>query len=126
MQNYVGRINLSRLINARDMEVEYEGKLERGIFIPFEDNNISTYRGNHYLRLFIAYNINQNKWKTHSITYFTTPEYIEKLHELGRNFPPVFGDLGKTNMQTPLQKWIMIHNENDKNKKVYINPKSDK
>ena len=40
MSHFVGKIVLNNLIRTKIMEVEEDGFVEKGIFIPFRDNDI--------------------------------------------------------------------------------------
>lgn len=79
MSHFVGKIVLNKLIRTRIMEVEMDGMTEKGIFIPFKDNDIIQY-GEEWQLWFRAMAYRERKSRfSHFIMKFIPRSQIKKM-----------------------------------------------
>lgn len=79
MSHFVGKIVLNALIRTKIMEVEEDGAVEKGIFIPFKDNDIVMW-GDEIQLWFRAFGYREPKSRfSHFLMKFIPRNQIKKL-----------------------------------------------
>lgn len=79
MGHYVGKIDFNSLIGTRIMEIEHDGTVEKGVFVPISENGIVRWKGELQL-WFRAFAYREPKSRfTHFIMKFVPRSSIKKM-----------------------------------------------